>query len=80
MIGDPIRDHMVASAVTLAATMGLDVIAEGVETAAVRDRLLDLGCHRGQGWYYSRAVPAADLPPPLRPTTASTTTSSGRER
>jgi len=72
MIGDPIRDHMVASAVTLAATMGLDVIAEGVETAAVRDRLVDLGCHRGQGWYYSRAVPAAELPPPLRPTSTST--------
>lgn len=73
MIGDPVRDHMVASAISLAAAMGIDVIAEGVETEAVRERLLALGCHRGQGWLFSRAVPADDLPdllastPPTRP-------------
>jgi EAL domain-containing protein (putative c-di-GMP-specific phosphodiesterase class I) len=62
MVGDPVRDHMVASAIALGAKMGLDVIAEGVETEAVRDRLLELGCYRGQGWLFSRALPAAAVP------------------
>lgn len=62
MIGDRVRDHMVASAVMLGATMGLDVIAEGVETELVRHRLLALGCQQGQGWLFSRAVPAAAVP------------------
>lgn len=62
LVGDPVREHMVASAIALGAAMGLDVVAEGVETEAVRDRLLELGCHHGQGWLYSRAIPAADVP------------------
>lgn len=62
MVGDPVREHMVASAIALGAAMGLDVVAEGVETEAVRDRLLELGCYDGQGWLYSKAVPAAEIP------------------
>lgn len=62
MVGDPVREHMVNSVVALGAAMGIDVIAEGVETEAVRDRLLELGCRRGQGWLFSRAVPARELP------------------
>ncbi len=62
MVGDPVRDHMVTAAVSLAATLGVEVTAEGVETEAVRRRLLELGCHRGQGWLFSAAVPAADVP------------------
>lgn len=61
MVGDRVREHMVSSAIALAATMGLSVVAEGVESEAVRDRLLALGCRRGQGWLFSRALPAADL-------------------
>lgn len=62
MIGDPVRDQMVASAIALGATMGLDVVAEGVETREVSDRLRELGCQRGQGWLFSRAVPAGAVP------------------
>ncbi len=62
MAGDAVREHMVAAAVALGATMGLDVVAEGVETTAVRDRLLELGCDRGQGWLFSEPLPAADIP------------------
>lgn len=61
MIGDPVRDQMVASAVELASTMGSTVTAEGVETTAVRDRLLELGCIRGQGWLFGRELPAAEI-------------------
>jgi EAL domain-containing protein (putative c-di-GMP-specific phosphodiesterase class I) len=68
LVGDPVREHMVASAVALGATMGLSVLAEGVETEAVRGRLLELGCRRGQGWLFGAALPAADLPARLRRT------------
>jgi EAL domain-containing protein (putative c-di-GMP-specific phosphodiesterase class I) len=67
LVGDPVREHMVASAVALGATMGLSVLAEGVETEAVRRRLLELGCDRGQGWLFGAALPAADLPARLLP-------------
>ncbi len=68
LVGDPVREHMVASAVALGATMGLTVLAEGVETEEVRARLLELGCRRGQGWLFGAALPAADLPARLRQT------------
>jgi EAL domain-containing protein (putative c-di-GMP-specific phosphodiesterase class I) len=72
MVGDPVREHMVASTLALAATMGLTVLAEGVETEAVRERLLELGCRRGQGWLFGAAVPAAELPDQLRLTGVAT--------
>jgi diguanylate cyclase len=40
----------------LADAFGLDVIAEGVETAAAAKALLDLGCYRAQGFLLSRPV------------------------
>lgn len=64
MVGDP-PPHAVTAALALAATMTLDVVAEGVETEAVRRQLVDLGCTRGQGWLFSRALPAADVPAAL---------------
>jgi EAL domain-containing protein (putative c-di-GMP-specific phosphodiesterase class I) len=68
LVGDPVREHMVASAVSLGATMGLSVLAEGVETEEVRSRLLELGCRRAQGWLFGAALPAAELPARLRRT------------
>jgi EAL domain-containing protein (putative c-di-GMP-specific phosphodiesterase class I) len=68
LVGDPVREHMVASAVALGAAMGLSVLAEGVETEEVRSRLLELGCRRGQGWLFGAALPAAELPARLRRT------------
>ena len=65
MVGDPVREHMVAAAIALAATMSLDVVAEGVETEAARRQLLDLGCTRGQGWLFGKALPAAEVPAAL---------------
>ncbi|NDP40430.1 MAG: EAL domain-containing protein [Rhodoferax sp.] len=43
--------------VALADTLGLSVIAEGVETTAQRDFLAAQGCHAYQGYLYSRPVP-----------------------
>jgi len=45
--------------VALANTLGLNVVAEGVETAEQRDFLASCGCHVYQGYYFSRPLPLA---------------------
>jgi EAL domain-containing protein (putative c-di-GMP-specific phosphodiesterase class I) len=52
--------ELVRTIVTLARNLGLDVIAEGVETAAQRIRLEALGCQHAQGFLFSPAVTAVD--------------------
>ncbi|MBA3058393.1 EAL domain-containing protein [Rhodoferax sp.] len=47
--------------VALADTLGLAVIAEGVETAAQRDFLAAQGCHAYQGYLFSRPLPIAQF-------------------
>ena len=48
--------------ITLEYTIGmlnalkLLIVAEGVETEEMRDKLTDIGCHYMQGWFYSKAV------------------------
>ncbi|MCW2585400.1 MAG: hypothetical protein JWN55_916 [Frankiales bacterium] len=56
---------IVASLISLAASVGVQVVAEGVETAAQADLLRRLGCPFGQGFLWSPAVPPGDLPPLL---------------
>jgi EAL domain-containing protein (putative c-di-GMP-specific phosphodiesterase class I) len=52
-------DRIVANAILdLGRTLGLRVIAEGIETAAQRDVLADLGCELGQGYLFGRAASA----------------------
>lgn len=41
------------------------MIAEGVETVGVVHELLDLGCHRAQGYLLSRPKPPSELEPLL---------------
>jgi EAL domain-containing protein (putative c-di-GMP-specific phosphodiesterase class I) len=52
---------IVRSAITMAHELGLTVVAEGVETEGVAQQLRDLGCDKGQGWFFGRPVPADDL-------------------
>ncbi len=55
-------DCAIATAVTaLAASLKLEMVAEGVETEAQRDFLLERGCRQMQGFLFSRALPAAEL-------------------
>ena len=50
----------------LAEGFGLTVVAEGVETEAQRDYLLERGCRYAQGYLYSPAVPADGGPRSVR--------------
>ncbi|GAA2018878.1 EAL domain-containing protein [Pseudokineococcus marinus] len=52
---------VVAGLVAMARVVALDVLAEGVEKAEQRDALLALGVRYGQGWFFGRPVPAAEL-------------------
>jgi diguanylate cyclase (GGDEF)-like protein len=47
--------------ISLSRTMGLSVIAEGVETDAQREYLLDLGCQAYQGYLFSRPIPIEEF-------------------
>jgi diguanylate cyclase (GGDEF)-like protein/PAS domain S-box-containing protein len=52
---------VVRSIIEMAATMGLEVVAEGIETPAQLSALRTLGCRLGQGYYFSRPVPPEAL-------------------
>jgi diguanylate cyclase (GGDEF)-like protein/PAS domain S-box-containing protein len=49
---------IVAAIVGLGHNLGLGLVAEGVESAAMADTLLDLGCDSLQGWHFGKAEPA----------------------
>lgn len=55
---DPSDVVIVRAAVSLARELGIEVIAEGVETAAQLDLLTKAGCQYVQGYYFCRPVPA----------------------
>lgn len=54
---DPKVLAVVKSMVFMAQALGMDIIAEGVETLEERGALLQLGAYYAQGWLYSKALP-----------------------
>lgn len=52
---------IVSTMVELAHNLGLVVIAEGVETEREAARLRQMGCAMGQGYYFARPMPAAQM-------------------
>jgi EAL domain-containing protein (putative c-di-GMP-specific phosphodiesterase class I) len=64
---DDRADAIVESTVKLAQSLGLPMVAEGVETADALERLTDYGCDIGQGFYIARPAPADQLTDWLRP-------------
>ena len=57
---------IVKSIIDLGHNLGLGVVAEGVETRGLWDRLAHLGCDVAQGYHLSRPVSAAAIPALLR--------------
>ena len=56
-VGDP----LVRSTVALGHSLGLQVIAEGIEEMSQLQRLRSLGCEYGQGYYFSAPRPADEI-------------------
>jgi len=60
--GSEPRDRAIVwASVVLARALGLTAVAEGVETERQRTVLLELGCDLGQGYFFSRPLPADEM-------------------
>lgn len=52
---------IVRTIINMAHNLGLYVIAEGIETKAQRDALIELGCDYGQGFYFAEPLDPVDV-------------------
>ncbi len=52
---------MIDATISMAQTLGLQTVAEGIETAEQAELMKSLGCGKGQGYLYSRPMPAREL-------------------
>jgi EAL domain-containing protein (putative c-di-GMP-specific phosphodiesterase class I) len=58
---DAKNEAIVRTIIALARNLGLDVVAEGVETVEQNDFLLREGCPFGQGYYFSQPLPEEEF-------------------
>jgi diguanylate cyclase (GGDEF)-like protein len=58
---DPRRTAFAQAIIRMGKTLGLGLIAEGVETAEQSERLQSLGCRFAQGFYFSRPVSGEEI-------------------
>ncbi|MEO8332404.1 MAG: EAL domain-containing protein, partial [Gallionella sp.] len=63
---DPNDAAIVQTIIAMTEVLGLNVIAEGVETEAQREFLDSHGCHAFQGYLYSKPIPADEFEKILR--------------
>jgi EAL domain-containing protein (putative c-di-GMP-specific phosphodiesterase class I) len=62
---DPCDRAIVEAIIRLGNALNLQVVAEGIEGGPTIDKLLELGCSRGQGYLISMPIAAEDLTPVL---------------
>jgi len=55
---DPEAKALVRTTIELARALGLCVTGEGIETAEQLAQLRELGCNRGQGYYFAHPLPS----------------------
>lgn len=65
-IGDEQVEEVIKATIYLADKFGMETLAEGVETKQQAARLMELGCTKAQGFYYSKPVPMEDYVELLR--------------
>jgi len=65
LTGDDANLPIVQAVISLAHGLGIDVTAEGIETAEQLVWLRELVCDRGQGYYYARPLPPEQIGPLL---------------
>jgi len=58
---DEKQTRITSAIVGLAHTLGMEVVAEGIETEIQRERLLVLGCEYGQGYLFSKPLPSDQI-------------------
>ena len=58
---DPADTPIVQAVIALAHGLGIDVVAEGIETGTQLDSLRRLACDRGQGYLFSRPLSTAAM-------------------
>ncbi len=58
---DADNNSLVSAIISMAARLGLDCVAEGVETSVQSRVLLQRGCTTAQGYYFSPPLPARDI-------------------
>lgn len=56
---DRTSEHIVKAIIAMCEGLDLEVVAEGIETRADADKLRELGCGMGQGYYYGRPADGA---------------------
>jgi len=66
MTADNHDASIVRSIIDLSGSLGLRVVAEGIEDEKTWRMLAAAGCHVGQGWFYARPMPADELTEWLR--------------
>jgi diguanylate cyclase (GGDEF)-like protein/PAS domain S-box-containing protein len=59
--GNPDDGALASAIVSMAHSLRLAVVAEGIESKAQRDELWSMGCGLGQGYLYSKPVPPEEL-------------------
>ena len=59
--GDAQSAAIVRAIATLGAGLGMDVVAEGIETPEQLAFAAEAGCGFGQGWHFARPLPAAEI-------------------
>jgi EAL domain-containing protein (putative c-di-GMP-specific phosphodiesterase class I) len=57
----PVEAALLRAAVELGRALGVDAVAEDVETTEQLERLQALHCPLGQGWLFAKPLPAADI-------------------
>jgi diguanylate cyclase (GGDEF)-like protein len=63
---------IVAGVIGLGHSLGLPIVAEGIEDLAAADTLRVMGCDLGQGWLFGRAIPANEVDTMLQQMTVGT--------
>jgi diguanylate cyclase (GGDEF)-like protein len=61
LIDDDDDATIVRAIIQLGKSLGMQVIAEGVETTEQEAYIISEGCHEGQGYFYSKPLPAREL-------------------
>jgi EAL domain-containing protein (putative c-di-GMP-specific phosphodiesterase class I) len=61
LMHDSRAESCVLAMIWLGHGLGIDMVADGVETAEMSERLAKMGCHYAQGFLYAHPAPAAEV-------------------